>query len=168
MRASALALSVLLLLAQTPHARRAKGAQPGSGKRRAAAAPASGGGSPAMRGAVATSNPLAVPHYEVNVPREPPTGWREALYADTTDEWLAFTGGSRVAKQVKVPAATPGHPNPLVAFLASGRFVSEYFEQLPAHIVVVGAHPGQICNLHEVRSFGLAFLSLAGVLASFS
>lgn len=137
-RAAALALVALLLLAQTPHARKAK-------KAKKAKTPATAG-APAVGG-----NPLAIPVLEVDVPTEPPKGWRDALYADDGSDWIALNGGIRPPKMVTLPADTPGQPNALVAFLASTTFVGNYFEKLPAHIVVESgaARRQQICNIAE-------------------
>lgn len=149
-RAAALALAALLLLAQTPHARKARG------KPKSSPAPAA----PGAKGVPGSKNPLAVPVLEVNVPREPPKGWRDALYADDGSEWITLNGGVRPPKELTLPADPPGHPNALVAFLASVSFMDNYFEKLPVHIVVDGARRRkQICNIAEgqllVREFHL-------------
>jgi hypothetical protein len=149
-RSAALALVALLLLAQTPHARKArnKAKKPPPPGAAGAGGPGAGGPAPGGRGG---GNPLATPHLEVNVPHEPPKGWREALYADDGAEWVALSGGPRASTTLAVPADPPGHPNELVAFLASNMFLKNYFEQLPTHIVVEASakRRKRICNIAE-------------------
>ena len=131
-RAAALALTVLLLLAQTLQARKARSKAKTSAATR-------------------VENPLAVPVLEFNVQQDPPTGWREALYADDGSEWITLNGGLQPPKSLTFPAKPLGHPNALVAFLASTDFVDNYFERLPVHVIVEnGVGPRKdICHLAE-------------------
>lgn len=141
-RAAALALAVLLLLAQKPHGRKPRPGKPKSSSELAA-------GAKGAKGATRGDTP-AVPVLEANVPHEPPKGWRDALYADDGSEWIALNGGVRPPKALTLPADPPGHPNALVAFLASASFIDNYFEKLPVHILVNGAKQRKnICNIAE-------------------
>ena len=59
-----------------------------------------------LAGMVDQSNPLALPEVNIKVPHEPPSGWRERLYADSVDDWVELNGGPR-PKAIQVPGESP-------------------------------------------------------------